>query len=373
MFPPFIFFHIIPMEHSRKTCIAVFFGGQSSEHEVSIRSAKNVVAAIDNEKYQVVPVYISKAGRFFECSSEILSSVAGMEDIGLSIFQDEKKEIVFVMGGKGKCFYVNGSERELTVDFAFPVLHGAFGEDGSIQGLFRMAGIPFAGPGIVGSAVGMDKDVAKRLLKNDGFLVADCVVWRKCDREKLVFSDIQKKLGIPMFVKPANAGSSVGVSRAKTEEEFFKAVDEAFAYDVKILIEEAVVGREIECAVLGNEYPEASILGEVTPTHDFYSYDAKYVDSNGAILKIPADLPESVSDNVRKQSVDVFKRLECFGMTRVDFFVTKDFKVYVNEVNTIPGFTSISMYPKLWEASGISYGELIERIIELGMQKYTQW
>ena len=360
------------MEHSRKTCIAVFFGGQSSEHEVSIQSAKNVVAAIDSKKYQIVPVYISKSGRFFECSSEVFSNIAGMDGLDSNIFQNEKKEMSFAMGGKGKCFYVNESGKELTVDFAFPVLHGAFGEDGSVQGLLRMAGIPFAGPGIVGSAVGMDKDVAKRLLKNDGFLVADCVVGRKCDRDKLVFSDIQKKLGIPMFVKPANAGSSVGVSKVETEEEFFKAVDEAFVHDVKILIEEAIVGREIECSVLGNEYPEASVLGEVTPTHDFYSYDAKYLDSNGAILKIPADLPESVSDNVRKQAVDVFKCLECFGMTRVDFFVTQDFKVYVNEVNTIPGFTSISMYPKLWEVSGVGYGELIGRIIELGMEKHEK-
>lgn len=366
-----LFIQYFFMTQSDRIRVALFFGGQSVEHEVSIQSAKNVFAALDKKKYQPILIYIAKTGRFFVCREGELKGVRSVID-GITIFQDEKKEISFVMGGRGRCVYINDFKKEFHIDVAFPVLHGPFGEDGSIQGLFRMAGTPFVGPGIIGSAVGMDKDVTKRLLRESGFPIADYIVARRCKRDGLNFSEIKKKLSLPFFVKPANAGSSVGVSKVLNEEGFSRAVETAFGYDEKILIEEAIVGREIECAVLGNENPKASILGEVIPTHDFYSYEAKYVDGDGAKIDIPADLPDIVSEKIRKIAIDVFKCLECSGMTRVDFFVTRENNIYVNEVNTIPGFTSISMYPKLWERSGVGYSDLLDKIIGFGLQKHCQ-
>jgi D-alanine-D-alanine ligase len=357
------------MEHSYKICIALFFGGQSSEHEVSIQSAKNIFIALDAEKYQAILIYISKAGRFFVCQSSDLVHTHAITETAEDILQDEENEIAVVMGGRGKCIYVHDSQKELHIDCAFPILHGTFGEDGSIQGLFKMAGIPFVGSGILGSAVGMDKDVAKRLLRDGGFSIAKFIVIKKHEIETIDFQNIQKKLGLPLFVKPANAGSSIGVSKVTNKEEFFQAVKDAFQYDTKILVEEAIVGQEIECAVLGNDNPKASALGEVIPTHGFYSYKAKYIDSDGAVLKIPANIiSEILVQNIQTIAVDVFKCLECAGITRVDFFVTKESKIYINEVNTIPGFTSISMYPKLWEVSGIGYNKLLDTIIEFGME-----
>jgi D-alanine-D-alanine ligase len=368
MLPPFIFIEL-RMKHLHKTRIALFFGGESSEHEVSIQSAKNIFIALNAEKYQVILVYISKSGRFFVCQDSDLVHTHAITETVEDILQDDENEITVVMGGHGKCIYINDLQRELHIDCAFPILHGAFGEDGSIQGLFKMAGIPFVGSGILGSAVGMDKDVAKRLLRDGGFSIAKFIVIKKHEIESVNFLSIQDKLGLPLFVKPANAGSSVGVSKVKNEEEFFQAMKDAFQYDMKILIEEAIVGQEIECAVLGNDNPKASALGEVIPTQGFYSYNAKYIDSEGALLKIPANIiSETLVRDIQGIAVDVFKCLECAGMTRVDFFITKEDKIYINEVNTIPGFTSVSMYPKLWEVSGIGYSKLLDAIIEFGME-----
>lgn len=358
------------MKHLNKIRIALFFGGQSSEHEVSIQSAKNILVALDKEKYQITPIYISKIGKFFVCKKSNLLSARSITESVTDILQDERNEVAFVMGEKGKCIYVNDSQKEFFIDCAFPALHGAFGEDGSIQGLFRMANVPFVGSGILGSSAGMDKDVAKRLLRDGGFPIANFIVIKKHEKETVVFQEIQENLGLSMFVKPANAGSSFGVSKVTNKDEFFQAINEAFRYDTKILIEEAISGREIECAVLGNINPEASVLGEVIPLRDFYSYEAKYIDSDGAKLQIPVQLLETVSEDIRKKAVDVFKCLECAGIARVDFFVTKENKIYINEVNTIPGFTSVSMYPKLWEVGGIGYSELLDRIIKLGMQNH---
>jgi D-alanine-D-alanine ligase len=357
------------MEHSHKICIALFFGGQSSEHEVSIQSAKNIFIALDVEKYQVILIYISKTGRFFVCKDSDLVHVHAITEIAEDISEDESNEITLVMSGHGKCIYTHDVQKEIHIDCAFPILHGAFGEDGSIQGLFKMAGIPFVGSGVLGSAVGMDKDIAKRLLRDGGFSIAKFVVIKKHEIETIDFQNVQKKLGLPLFVKPANAGSSVGVNKVSNEKEFSQAIQNAFQYDTKILIEEAITGQEIECAVLGNNNPKASVLGEVIPMHDFYSYNAKYIDSNGAVLKIPANITsETLVRDIQEMAVDVFKCLECAGMTRVDFFITKENTIYINEVNTIPGFTSVSMYPKLWEVSGIGYSKLLDVIIKFGME-----
>ncbi len=257
------------------------------------------------------------------------------------------------------------------LDVVFPVLHGPYGEDGSVQGLLKTAGIPFAGPGVLAAAVGMDKDVMKRLLVGAGIPVADFRVAHARD-PRPAWDAIARELGGAVFVKPANLGSSVGIRKVAEPAAFAEAVEDAFAYDSKIIVERAIAGREIECAVLGNDEPVASVAGEVIPHHEFYSYEAKYLDEEGAELVIPADLEPSVSEQVREMALDAFRALCCDGMARVDFFLQEDGVLLVNELNTIPGFTRISMYPKLWEASGIAYAELIERLLRLGIERYER-
>jgi D-alanine-D-alanine ligase len=253
------------------------------------------------------------------------------------------------------------------VDVVFPVLHGPFGEDGTVQGLLKLANLPFVGAGVLGSAVGMDKDVMKRLLRDAEIPIGKFLVFQRGDT--LSYGKIKKQLGLPLFVKPANLGSSVGISKVGKKREFRAAIDEAFRYDNKIIIEEFIAGREIECSVLGNDEPIASLPGEIIVRHDFYSYDAKYIDDQGARLEIPAKLSGSVIQKIRKIAVRVYKALCCEGMARVDFFVQANGRVLVNEINTIPGFTKISMYPKMWEASGLSYPRLIDRLIRLALKR----
>ena len=257
------------------------------------------------------------------------------------------------------------------LDVVFPVLHGPYGEDGSVQGLLKTAGIPFAGPGVLAAAVGLDKDVMKRLLRAAGIPVADFRVVAAAD-PRPAWDTVAAELGSPVFVKPANLGSSVGIRKPAAAGPFAEAVEQAFAYDTKIVIERAIAGREIECAVLGNDEPIASVPGEVIPHHEFYSYEAKYLDADGAELVIPADLEPPVAARVRELSLDAYRALCCDGMARVDFFLQADGALLVNEINTIPGFTRISMYPKLWEASGIPYDDLIERLLRLGIERYER-
>ena len=311
----------------RKLRVGVIFGGRSSEHEVSLMSAKNVMAAMDRARYEVVPFKIPKDGK-----------------------------IAF-----------DGLRR---LDVVFPVLHGTYGEDGSVQGLLRMLDVPFVGPDILGSAVGMDKDVAKRLLRDAGVPIADFIALER--GEAWSARAVWKRLGKPVFVKPANQGSSVGVHKAKTDAELARAVKDAFRYDGKILIEEAVPGREIEVSVLGDAKPQASVAGEVIPHHEFYSYEAKYLDENGAGLMIPAKLTAPQMRRVRELAVRAYRTLALEGMARVDFFMRKDGGFVVNEVNTIPGFTKISMYPKLWDATGVPYGKLIDRLIGLALARHAR-
>lgn len=347
--------------------VALLFGGRSAEHEVSINSARNVLLSLDRKKYVPVLVYIRPDGRWFQCEVECL-----IKEGGNVLLQDGHYDEVVLVPGSGGGFISSGNGKECFVaDVVFPVLHGPFGEDGTIQGLLELVGVPYVGARVLGSAVGMDKDIMKRLLRDMGLPIGDFLVFRDHEISKISFEKARNALGLPLFVKPANLGSSVGVSRVETEEELKKAVEMAFQYDTKILIEASLQGREIECAVLGNENPQASVVGEIIPTHTFYSYEAKYIDADGAKLAIPADLPQDIADKVRGLAVRAFQVLECHGLGRVDFFLT-DKGVFVNEINTLPGFTSVSMYPKLWEATGISYSELADKLIGFSLEAFEK-
>ena len=258
------------------------------------------------------------------------------------------------------------------LDVIFPIAHGTLGEDGSLQGLLRMGNLPFVGCGVLGSALCMDKDVAKRLLRDAGLPVAPFVTLTRAMRDTVDYAAVKATLGLPMFVKPANQGSSVGVSKVHDAAEFDRAIDVALRFDHKVIIEKAIVGREIECAVLGNDHPRASVCGEIVLNDAFYSYETKYISETGARVQAPADLPEDIHQQIRELAIQAFKVLECNGMARVDVFLTPEGDVVINELNTLPGFTNISMYPKLWEASGLSYKNLISILIELAIEKYQQ-
>ena len=351
-----------------KLRVAVLFGGQSSEHDVSIMSARNVIRAIDAGTYEVVPILIDRAGRWL--------LVAAQDGVLAEPIADEGAEVCLLPGAKGRLLALEGAgAREIAaVDVLFPVLHGLYGEDGSIQGLAQMVGVPLVGCGIVGSAIAIDKDIAKRLLREAGLPVARSVTVAR--GEKPNFDAIVSALGSPVFVKPTRQGSSVGVSKAHDAGEFESALAEAFRHDRKVLVEEFVRAREIECAVL--EQPDGtlfvSVPGEIATaaTHGFYSYDAKYIDQDGAVITIPADIPTETAETLRRMAADGFRALGCEGLARVDFFVRPDFSVVINEINTMPGFTNISMYPKAMGASGISYPELVGRLIEHGLARARQ-
>jgi D-alanine-D-alanine ligase len=278
--------------------------------------------------------------------------------------------LAVLLGNEEKQMVTQTQEQVGKVDVVFPVLHGTFGEDGTMQGLLELLDVAYVGADVLGSAVGMDKDVMKRLLRDASIPIGKFIALKS--GESLAFNEAKKRLGIPMFIKPANLGSSVGVSKVKNEADFTKAMKKAFLYDSKILIEEFIDGREVECSVLGNENPIASVPGEVIPHQEFYSYEAKYIDENGAGLEIPAKLSKTVIKKIQELAIKTFLTLCCTGMGRVDCFVTKENKVYVNEINTIPGFTKISMYPKLWEASGIAYPKLIDRLITLAIERHQK-
>src|SRR3989344_773081 len=353
----------------KKLKIGVLFGGKSAEHEISLLSARNVINALDKKKYEVIPIGISKEGKWIlgSVSNYLLNS----DNPKLIKLYDSKKEVALTIQSSGSLTDVKSKKKHGNVDVVFPVLHGPYGEDGSIQGLFKLAGIPFVGAGVLGSAVGMDKDVMKRLLTEAGIKNAKCIALK--NGEKLTFEKAKKTLGLPMFVKPANLGSSVGINKIKSKKDWKKFLAEAFLYDSKILIEEAIVGRELECAVLGNDEHIASGIGEVVLNAEFYSYDAKYIDEDGAIIEIPAkNLSKNILQKLRETAVKAYKALECAGMGRVDMFLTKRREVYVNEINTIPGFTNISMYPKLWAQAGIPQTKLLDILINLAIDRFEK-
>ena len=352
----------------KKLTILLLFGGQSAEHEVSIMSARNVAASIDRNAYELLLVYITRRGLWHHVS-DVEGFVQHADVDGLT-----DGDAVFVTPGDGDALLVNTADcsRLASVDLAFPVLHGPCGEDGTVQGLFTLLDIPFVGAGVTGSAVGMDKDVMNRLLREGGIPVPEFLVFSAESRDSISFEAVSQKLDTPLFVKPANLGSSVGISMVEGEKSFLDAVELAFRFDRKIIIEEYVRGREIECSVLGNEHPAVSVPGEIKPTHRFYSYDAKYVDDRGADLVIPADLDRETTERVQELAVRSFSLLCCEGLARVDFFVREGGDVLVNEINTLPGFTNISMYPKLWEASGISQPELVGKLIALALDRHER-
>lgn len=353
----------------RKIRVGVIFGGRSAEHEVSLQSAKNVIAAIDRDKYEVVLIGLDKDGAWH--LSDETRYLLNETDPKMIALNKTDNELALVPGERCRQVVSIRGEAEIgQLDVVFPVLHGTYGEDGTIQGMLKLADIPFVGADVLGSAIGMDKDVAKRLLRDAGIRIADFITLRK--QEEADFKAAKERLGLPLFVKPACQGSSVGVSKVDGEEEFLAAIRKAFEYDVKVLVEECVAGREIECSVLGNDDPVASIPGEIIPRHEFYSYEAKYIDENGAALEIPAKLTEGEIERIRETAKKTYTALSCEGMARVDFFLKKDGDIVVNEINTIPGFTRISMYPKLWEKSGIGYPELIERLIGLALERYEK-
>lgn len=354
-----------------KLRIAVVFGGRSAEHEVSLQSATNVIASLDPDRYEPVLIGIDKDGRWFlnEHSIQLMHAT----DPKLIRLSDNRMEVALTPNGAGSSLIgLSGNAHTGKIDVIFPVLHGPYGEDGTIQGLAKLANLPCVGADILGSAVGMDKDVMKRLLRDAGIPIGRFVTLTRFTRDRYSYRDLTKELGSVLFVKPANLGSSVGISKVRNEAEYHEAVELALQYDLKVVVEEEIRGREIECAILGNEQPRASVPGEIIPHADFYSYEAKYIDDDGAGLEIPARLPAHLVTRVQEVAIATFKALACQGMARVDVFLKDDESILVNEINTIPGFTRISMYPKLWEYSGISQTELVDTLIRLAMEDYDK-
>ncbi|MFY0628556.1 MAG: D-alanine--D-alanine ligase [Reichenbachiella sp.] len=352
-----------------KINVGVLFGGKSAEHEISLRSAKNVIEALDKTRFNPVLIGITQEGKWmYSDQSPILVQKENSDDY---IINPKSQHVAMTPQSGGT---LSALEEKITlnkIDVVFPILHGPFGEDGTIQGLLKLANVPFVGAGVLGSAVGMDKDIMKRLLIEAGLNIGDYLTIR-AHENRPSFETIEKKLGMPCFVKPANLGSSVGITKVESKEFYEEALDEAFSFDRKIVIESLIEGREIECAVLGNEYPKASVPGEITFSHSFYSYEAKYQDDKGYKIEIPAVLNEEQIKKVQEVAIKTFQTLECEGFGRIDVFLTKEDRIVVNEINTIPGFTKISMYPKLWEASGLSYSKLISNLIDLALDRFEK-
>ncbi len=385
----------------KKLRVGILFGGRSGEHEISLLSAASVFKAIDQSRYEVVPIGITKDGRWLTASDaeRLLHGHAGEgarptlragdpeTTASAAVLQSGESVVIPPEPHKSSMtpFQTNtpvrrASDRAINVDIIFPVLHGTFGEDGTIQGLLELADIPYVGAGVLGSAAGMDKDIMKSLFRAAGLPIVKHVTVLRGNWEsspKKVQKLVESKLKYPVFVKPANLGSSVGISKARDRKELGPAIDEAAKFDRKIVIEEGVGGkknkaREIEISVLGNEKPEASVPGEIVPSAEFYDYSAKYLDE-GSQLIIPAKLTKTETKEIQELAMAGFRAVDCSGLARVDFLMDpKSRKVYLNEINTMPGFTSISMYPKLWAASGVSYSELISRLIQLGLDRHAE-
>ncbi len=356
----------------KKIRVAVLFGGASSEHEISLLSAKNVISHLDPEKYDIIKIGIEKTGKWkWHQESEHLVDFTDPKKISLKQSSDEI--IIASRETEGKMGMMDVQKSMGKIDVFFPVLHGGYGENGAIQGTFEILEGAFVGPDLRASALCFDKDLAKRLLKAEGIEVAEGVTL--IQGEPLDIQKITEKLGFPLFVKPSRAGSSVGVSKVKTISELEKAIAEALRHDDKVLIEKAVVGREIECALLGNrENLRASIPAEVIPSggHEFYDYDAKYIDDHGAILEVPANISETEKKKIQETALAVARILGIEGMSRVDGFLTKEGKWIINEINTIPGFTNISLYPKMWEVSGVTQRALVDELIQLALARHNR-
>ncbi len=361
----------------KKIRIGLIFGGRSGEHEVSLASAESVMANLDRDKYEVVPIGITKEGswllgtepRTLVAAEHSASHNTGLEETtAVTLTGDPRlRRLISVENGEDL-----GSRGAL--DVIFPVLHGTYGEDGTLQGLLEMANVPYVGCGVLGSALGMDKEKTKLVFQAVGLPVGDYLVYLRNQWERSpesILDAVEQRLGYPCFVKPVNLGSSVGVNKAHDRTELEHAINVAAEYDRKIIIECSITCREVECGVLGNDEPIASVVGEVLSSNEFYDYRAKYLDGKSQVV-IPADIPQATAEEVRSQAVQAFLALDLSGLARVDFFIEKETgQVYINEVNTLPGFTSISMYPKLWEASGLPYAQLMDRLIELAIERHA--
>jgi len=351
---------------SPRTRLAVIFGGRSPEHEVSVVSARSVMTAADPERFEVIPFGVTRSGAWLtpEETRRRLDRIAAGDGAGS-------------LGTEGGDALLSASavlEALADVDVAFPIVHGTYGEDGTLQGFLELAGVPYVGSGVAASAVGMDKELMRAVFEAAGLPQARYLVLRDQDLEGEATDAIREAeriLGYPCFVKPANGGSSVGVSKVRSREDFGEALKEAARHDRKVLVEEAINGREVECAVLGNEDPKASPLGEITPKAEFYTYDAKYADDSTE-LTVPARVTEAVRERIQDCAIRAFRAVDCSGLARVDFFLTPDDDVRVIEVNTLPGFTPISMYPRLWQEAGLSYSELIGRLVDLALERHER-
>jgi D-alanine-D-alanine ligase len=388
----------------KKIRVGILFGGRSGEHEISLLSAASVSNAIDKNKYEVVPIGITKEGRWVTAADAERLLQGKVEDHkhlragdpeatpGAAVLAKGEAVVVppepqkhgsltpFETDASSHALTRRATDRAIDVDVIFPVLHGTFGEDGTIQGLLELADLPYVGAGVLGSAAGMDKDIMKALFRAAGLPIVKHVTLLRSEWEtkaKKVEKFVESKLKYPVFVKPANLGSSVGISKAHDRNELGPAIEEAAKFDRKIVVEQGVGGhkqkaREIECSVLGNDNPEASLPGEIVPSTEFYDYNAKYLDE-GSQLIIPAKLSKGETKQVQRLAIAAFKAVDCSGLARVDFLMEpKSRKIYLNEINTMPGFTAISMYPKLWAASGVSYSDLIGRLIQLGLDRHEE-
>ncbi len=346
---------------TKKLQVGVLFGGKSVEHEISLRSATNVVANMDRKKFEPILIGIDKNGGWYLCKSIT-------KDIGSG------SPVSFVLGSKGHYFYDSTTKEKLDIDLIFPALHGEDGEDGSIQGMLTMANIPFAGSGVSGAANSMDKFISKKLLLEAGVPVGKYV--QKCYHEKgtVSFDAITKEVGLPFIIKPSCSGSSVGVNKVSSESDFQEALNDTFKYDNSILFEEFIEGRELECAIIGNETPVASNPGEVIISNDyeFYTYTAKYTDENAAQIVVPAAVSSEITQKIKTLSIKAYQALNCEDFARVDLFLKKNGEVLVNEINTIPGFTDVSMFPMLWQDANITYTDLITKLIHFALKKFKQ-
>src|SRR5579883_2869876 len=364
------------MAEKRKIRVGLIFGGRSGEHEVSLASSQAVMAHLDPEKYEIVPLGITKEG----------SWLLGMEPQQLLAAEREAARPRDAETTTSVTLTGDPSVRRLipvqegvtlgnqgALDVIFPVMHGTYGEDGSLQGLLDMANIPYVGCGVLGAALGMDKEKMKMIFQVVGLPIVDYYVFRRNEWERSpasIMDTIEQRLGYPAFVKPVNLGSSVGINKAHDRHELEHAIDVAAEYDHKVIVEHGINCREFECAVLGNDEPVASVVGEIVSSNEFYDYRAKYIDGKSQAI-IPADIPQETAEVIRRQSIKAFTALDLSGLARVDFFLEKETgEVYINEVNTMPGFTEISMYPKLWEASGLPYAQLLDRLIELAIERH---
>lgn len=343
--------------------LCVVFGGQSPEHDISRKSVTSVLNNLDKSKYNISLVGITKMGAWYLYTGDYKNIEGGEWEQDTA----NKKKAIISPDAEDKAILVLDGDKftKIHPDVIFPVLHGEFGEDGTIQGLFELAGIPYVGAGVMASANGVDKTMSKIVFASANIPQADWVVVNRTDDLEDKMNKIEEKLGYPCFVKPARTGSSVGVGKAHDRKELLSAIKNAVQFDRKVLVEENIDGHEVECAVLGNEDPKAATVGEIMPTVEFYDFDAKYND-NSTQLQIPADLPKETIEEIRAYAIRAFKALDGAGLSRVDFFVKhSDGSVVLNEINTLPGFTNISMYPKLWDSVGIEYSELLDRLIEL--------